>query len=68
MMLYFHIKFVRDVIGSFKGDTGKLYSSFYKCVSDDIVFKNLTKVSLAFEVANPVIANLTKSKVKENVL
>ena len=38
----FSYQFVRDIIGSFKGDTEKFYSSFYKCVSDVIVFRNLT--------------------------
>ena len=71
MMLYFLYQFVKDIIGSFKGDTEKFYSTFYKSVSDDIVFKNLTKrpsVILGFEVANHVLAHLTKSKVKENVV
>ena len=57
----FSYQFVRDIIGSFKGDTEKFYSSFYKCVSDVIVFRNLTKrpsVILGFEVANHVLAHL----------
>jgi len=67
----FSYQFIRDVVGDFKGDAEKFYSCFYKCVSDDIIFKNMSKrpsVILGFEVANHVLAHLTKSNVKENVV
>ena len=55
-------RYVRDVIGSFKGNAEKFYPEFYKCVSsEEIVFKNLSRkgsVILGFEMANHVLAHL----------
>ena len=39
----FSYQFIRDVILNFNGDAETFYSCFYKCVSDDIIFKNMTK-------------------------
>lgn len=67
----FSYSFVRDVIGSFKGDAEKFYPAFYKSVSENIVFRNLSNRSsilLGFEVANHVLAHLTNSTVKENTV
>ena len=62
-------RFVRDVIGEFKGNAEKFYPKFYKCVSDNIIFKNLSRrssVLLGCELANHVLAHLTGSNVKES--
>ena len=49
----------------------KILPKFYKCVSDDVIFKILSKwssVLLGCEVTNHVLAHLTNSKVKENIV
>ncbi|XP_057291775.1 uncharacterized protein LOC130614365 [Hydractinia symbiolongicarpus] len=64
-------EFVNYVISSFKGDAEKFYPAFYKSVSENIVFRNLSNRSsilLGFEVANHVLAHLTNSTVKENTV
>ena len=62
-------RYVRDVIGSFKGNAEKFYPEFYKCVSsEEIVSKNLSQkgsVILGFEMANHVLAHLTGATVNE---
>ena len=62
-------RYVRDVIGSFKGNAEKFYPEFYKCVSsEEVVFKNLSRkgsVILGFEMANHVLAHLTDATVNE---
>ncbi len=62
-------RYVRDVIGSFKGNAEKFYPWFYKFVSSEvIVFKNLSRrgsIILGFEIANHVLAHLTGATVKE---
>ena len=62
-------RYVRDVIGSFKGNAEKFYPEFYKCVSsEEIVFKNLSRkgsVILGSEIANHVLAHLTGAIVNE---
>lgn len=62
-------KYFRDIVGEFKGNAEKFYPKFYKCVSDNLIFKNLSKrssVLLGCEVANHVLAHLTGSVVKES--
>ncbi|XP_057298339.1 uncharacterized protein LOC130629219 [Hydractinia symbiolongicarpus] len=63
-------KFIKDVVASFKNNSEKFYASFYKCVSENIVFKNLSKrasVILGFELANYVLAHLTGSVVNGDI-
>ena len=62
---------VQQVICEFKGNAESFYPKFYKCVSDDVIFKNLSRrssVLLGCELANNVLAHLTNSSVKENVV
>eukprot|EP00794_Sanderia_malayensis_P002370 gene2370-2731_t len=65
----FSYQYVRDVIGSFKGNAEKFYPDFYRCVSsEEIVLKNLSRrgsIILGFEMANHVLAHLTGAIVKE---
>ena len=60
----FSYQYVHDVISNFKGDSEKFFPLFYKSVSEDIVFKHLSRkasVILGFEVANYVLGHLTGS-------
>ena len=56
-------KYVREVIGEFKGNAEKFYPKFYKCdSSENSIFRNLPRrssVILGCEVANHVLAHLT---------
>lgn len=62
---------IRDVIKNFDGDAEKFYPSFYKCVSQENVFGNLSRncsLLLGFEVANHVLAHLSNSSYKEDTV
>ena len=64
-------QYIRDVLGEFKGNAEKVYPKFYRCVSEEVVFKNLSprsSVLLGCEVANHVLAHLTGSKVKDSLV
>ena len=64
-------QYIRDVLGEFKGNAEKFYPKFYRCVSEEVVFKNLSprsSVLLGCEVANHVLAHLTGSKVKDSLV
>ena len=66
-----YYNFIKDVITDFNGDGEKLYPTFYKAVSVEVlVFKNLSRrcsALLGFEVANPVLAHLSRTTTtKEN--
>ena len=53
------------------GDAEKVYPKFYKCVSEEVVYKNLSQrssVLLGCEVATRVLAHLTCSKVKDSLV
>ena len=62
-------KYVREVIGEFKGNA-KFYPKFYKCVSsENSIFRNLPRRSsgiLGCEVVNHVLAHLTGVSVKDS--
>ena len=65
------LEYFRHVIIEFKGNAETFYPKFYKCVSDDIIFKKLTRrssVLLGCELTNHVLAHLTNSTVKENIV
>ena len=61
-------KYVREVIGEFKGNAEKFYPKCYKCVSENSIFRNLPRSSviLGCEVANHVFAHLTGASVKDS--
>ena len=40
--------FVRNIIRDFHGDGEKFYPDFYKCVLDEIIFKNLSRRASVF--------------------
>ena len=65
----FTYEHVKDIIANFNGNAEKFYPLFYKAVSAETIFKNLTKRSsilLGFEVANRVLSHLTCSAIKES--
>lgn len=63
---------IRDLISSFDGDAEKFYPKFYKIIAEtEVPFKNLSRncsLLLGFEVANHVLAHLSGSTFKEDVL
>ena len=65
----FTYEYVKDIIASFKGDPEKFYPLFYKAVSEENVFKYLSKRSsilMGFEVTNLVLSHLTGLAIKES--
>ena len=64
-------QYIKQVISEFKGNVENSTPKFYKCVSNDVIFKILStwsSVLLDCEVTNHVLAHLTNSKVKENIV
>ena len=63
---------VRDVIKSFCGDSETFYPQFYKCIAEaEIPFPGISKnagLLLGFEVANHVVAHLSGSTFKDDIL
>ena len=61
--------FTRQIIAGYNGNAEKFYPEFYKCVSDNIAFRNLSKkceTLLGFKLATNVLTHLSGSLVKEN--
>ena len=62
--------FIKDVIQKYNGDAEKFYPLFYKNISRENVFLNLSKhcsTLLGFEVANHVLAYLSGTNFKDDV-
>ena len=65
----FTYEYVKYIIANFKGDGEKSYPLFYKTVSEEKVFKYISKRSsilLGFEGANLVLSYLTGLAIKES--
>ena len=64
-----YYNFIKDVITDFHGDGEKFYPTFYKADSEELLaFKNLSRrcsVLLGFEVANLVLAHLSRTATTE---
>ena len=61
--------FIRQIIAGYNGNAEKFYPEFYKCVSDNIAFRNLSKkcaILLGFKLATYILAHLSGSLAKEN--
>eukprot|EP00794_Sanderia_malayensis_P013194 gene13194-14543_t len=62
-------KFIEGCITHFNGDAEKFYPKMYKCMSQNIVFKDLSKnasLVLGLEVSNHVLAHLNDSSCFQN--
>ena len=64
--------YIRDIVSTLGGNVGKFYPKFYKIIAEtDTPFINLSRkcsLLLDFEVANHVLAHLTGTSFKEDVL
>ena len=60
--------FIRQIIAGYNGNAEKFYPEFYKCVSDNIAFRNLSKkcaTLLGFKLATYILAHLSGSGERE---
>ena len=63
-------KIIENVVTEFDGNAEKFFPRFYKCISGENIFLNLSKHSgtlLGFELANHVLAHISGTRFKDDI-
>ena len=63
-------KIILNVVTEFDGNAEKFYPRFYKCISGENIFLNLSKpcsTLLGFELANHVLAHISGTRFKDDI-